>query len=319
MTFSLLIPVCDYDIIALVHSMKSCLNKFPEFLEIIIGDDGSTTENHAKYKALEGGGLRVIRSKKNIGRSAIRNKLALEAKGDYLLFIDADTMVPSTAEIYLKNWIESIPLARVISGGILYHQSPPGDPDKMLRWKYGINREQKKATQRNKHPHASFSSFNFLIDKTIFSTLRFNEELKQYGHEDTLFSYQLKKAGIEIIHIDNGLYHEGLESNGEFLHKTKQGLENLSRLFDRVTDERTFISSVRMLRLYEKIRFIRVRLILVAILVRFRERMEIRIDSANPSIWLFQFYKICMFCAFREIHRRRKRILPLILPESLDL
>jgi hypothetical protein len=64
---------------------------------------------------------------------------------------------------------------------------------------------------------------------------------------------------------------------------------------------------------------LRVRLILVAILVRFRERMEIRIDSANPPMWLFHFYKLCVFCAYREIHRRRRRILPVILPESLDL
>jgi glycosyltransferase involved in cell wall biosynthesis len=319
MTISLLIPVCDYDIVALVHSMKNCIGKFPEFLEIIIGDDGSSTEYHSKYKSLEGNGLHVIRSKKNIGRSAIRNKLALESKGDYLLFIDADTMLPSTAEAYIKNWIDVIPLARVISGGILYHESKPGDPDKILRWKYGIKREQRKASQRNKHPHASFTSFNFLIDRKIFSTLRFNEELRQYGHEDTLFSYQLKKAGINILHIDNGLYHEGLESNSDFLFKTKQSLENLSRLYDRVTDKRAFVSSVRMLRLYDKIRMLRVRLILVAILVRFRERMEIRIDSANPPMWLFHFYKLCVFCAYREIHRRRRRILPVILPESLDL
>lgn len=319
MNISLLIPVCDYDIVALVHSMKRCIGKFPEFLEIIIGDDGSSTEFHSKYKSLEGNGVRIIRSKKNIGRSAIRNRLALEAKGDFLLFIDADTMIPSTAEAYLKNWIDTMSLARVISGGILYHESPPGDPDKILRWKYGIQREQRKASQRNKHPHASFSSFNFLIDRSIFSKLRFNEELKQYGHEDTLFSYQLNKAGINILHIDNGLFHEGLESNGEYLHKTKQSLENLSLLYDRVTDKKTFISTVRMLRLYNKLRLIRVRLILVAILVRFRERMEIRIDSANPPMWLFHFYKACIFCAYREIHRRRRRILPVIIPESLDL
>lgn len=41
MTISLLIPVCDYDIVALVHSMKSCIGKIPEFIEILIGDDGS--------------------------------------------------------------------------------------------------------------------------------------------------------------------------------------------------------------------------------------------------------------------------------------
>jgi len=306
MTISLLIPVCDYDIIALVHGMKSCMGKIPEFIEILIGDDGSTAENRVRYQSLEGDGVRVIVSEKNIGRAAIRNKLALEAKGDFLLFIDADSMVPGTFEAYINNWLPSMTLSRVICGGILYREFPPGDPDKILRWKNGRKREQMKASDRNKNSYASFSTFNVLMDRTIFSILRFNEELKQYGYEDTLLSYQLKKAGISILHIDNGLYHEGLESNRDFLNKTKQGIENLSKLYDSVTDKRTFSSSVKMLRLYDKLKVFRVTLLLAGIFIRYRERMEIRIDSPNPSLLLFDFYKMCMFSTFREIHARKK-------------
>jgi glycosyltransferase involved in cell wall biosynthesis len=306
MTISLLIPVCDYDIVALVHSMKSCIGKIPEFLEILIGDDGSTSENKSRYKSLEGEGVRIIGSEKNIGRAAIRNMLALDAKGDFLLFIDADAMIPGTAEAYILNWIPYMTSARVISGGILYHESPPGDPDKILRWENGIKREQKKASERNKHPYSSFSTFNVLIDRTIFSKLRFNEEIKQYGHEDTLLSYQLIKAGISILHIDNGLVHEGLESNKDFLNKTKLGIENLSKLYDCVTDKRTFASTVKLVRIFHLLRIFKVTLILAGIFIRFRERMEIRIDSSHPNLWLFDFYKVCMFCTYREIHQRKK-------------
>jgi glycosyltransferase involved in cell wall biosynthesis len=311
MTISLLIPVCDYDIVALVYSMKSCIGKIPEFIEIVIGDDGSTQCYRDKYKALEVDGVRVIRSEKNIGRAAIRNMLALEARGDFLLFIDADTMMPGTAENYILNWIPAMAYSSVTSGGILYHESPPGDPDKMLRWKNGRKLEQRKAAERNKRPYAFFTTFNVLIDRKIFEKLRFNEELKQYGHEDTLFSYQLNKAGYKIHHIDNGLVHEGLESNTEFLNKTKLGIENLSKLYDSVTDKRTFSTSERLLRTYNRLRIFRLTLILAGIFIRFRERMELRIDSSDPPLWLFRFYQVCMFCTFREIHQRRK-ILPFI-------
>jgi glycosyltransferase involved in cell wall biosynthesis len=306
MTISLLIPVCDFDIVALVHSMRSCIGKIPEFSEIIIGDDGSTIENRAKYKSLEGEGVRVITSEMNIGRSAIRNKLALEAKGDFLLFIDADTMIPGTAEAYILKWIPAMASSRVTCGGILYHESPPGDPDLILRWKYGKRREQIKASERNKRPYAFFSTFNVLIDRSIFDIIRFNEDLKQYGHEDTLLGYQLEKAGIKIFHIDNGLIHEGIESNTDFLNKTKLGIENLSMLYDNITDKRMFSSSVRLLRIYRIISILRIPLILARIFIRYRERMEIRIDSSDPSLWLFSFYKMCMYCTFREIHRRKK-------------
>ena len=117
------------------------------------------------YLSLEDDKVKVIVSEKNIGRAAIRNRLTLEAKGDYLLFIDADAMIPGTAEAFLQKWLDYLRYARVICGGILYQLMPPGDPDKILRWKYGRQEEQKKAAERNKHPHARFSTFNVLIDK----------------------------------------------------------------------------------------------------------------------------------------------------------
>lgn len=309
MNISLLIPVRDYDLVALVHIMKNAMDKVPELTEIIIGDDGSSPEYREKYRSLEGKGVRMIVSEKNIGRASIRNRLAMEAKGDYLLFIDADTMVPSTAEAYLRKWLQAAGKEKVISGGILYHDSPPGDPDKLLRWKYGRMKEQKTANERNKHPHSGFSTFNVLFDRSVFSKIRFNEELKNYGHEDTLMGYQLKKAGIGILHIDNGLVHDGVESNREFLVKTKLGIENLSKLYDKVTDKKTFSETVRLLQLYKKLRIFRLTRILAGIFIKYRDRMEISLDSNKISLRLFSFYKICMFCTFREIHRR-KHILP---------
>jgi len=309
MSISLLIPVYDYDIVALVHSMRDAMGKVPEFLEILIGDDGSTPEFKEKYRLLEGGSVRVISSDKNIGRAAIRNKLALEAKGDHLIFIDADVMLPGTAEAYILKWLPMIPIARVLCGGTLYKDSPPGDPDKLLRWNYGKRKEQRKAGERNKHPHAGFSTFNVLIERSVFDKIRFNEELKQYGHEDTLMGYQLKIAGIDILHIDNGLMHEGLESNKDYLSKTKLGIENLSMLYDKVTDKKSFSETVRMLRIYNRLNLLRLTRIFAKIFILYRDRMEIMLDSSKISLRLFEFYKICMFCTYREIHRR-KNILP---------
>ncbi|MGC1390689.1 MAG: glycosyltransferase [Bacteroidales bacterium] len=311
MKISLLIPVFNYDIIALVHSMKNALGKVPEFYEIVIGDDGSSSEYREKYRSLKAENIKIISSKKNIGRAAIRNRLALEAKGDFLIFIDADVILPGTAEAYILKWLPFLKNSRVICGGTIYHDSPPGDPDKLLRWKYGKWREQKSAAERNKHPHAGLSTFNLLIEKSVFSKIRFNEELKQYGHEDTLLGYQLKKAGINILHIDNGLIHEGLESNRDFLNKTKLGIENLSKLYDKVTDKRSFSETVMILRIYNKLKLFGLTRILAAIFIKYRDQMEIRLESGNISLLLFGFYKMSMFCTFREIHTR-KNILPVI-------
>jgi glycosyltransferase involved in cell wall biosynthesis len=310
MMISILIPVHNYDIIALVHSMRDGLERVPEYGEILIGDNGSSPDFRNKYLQLEGAGIRVIVSEKNIGRAAIRNRLALEAKGDYLLYIDADTMIQGTAEAYLLAWLPLINTARVIYGGISYAETAPGDPDKMLRWKYGRKNEQLKASERNKHPHSGFSTFNVMIEKSVFSKLRFNEELKKYGHEDTLLGYQLKKAGIGVIHIDNTLIHEGLESNRAFINKTKLGIENLSHLYDKVTDKKTFTSCVPLLRTYHRLSLLRMTRLLAGIYINYRDRIEIRLDSANTSLFLFKLYRITLFCTYREIHRR-KQIIPI--------
>ncbi|MCE5348002.1 MAG: glycosyltransferase [Bacteroidales bacterium] len=306
MKISLLIPVFDYDIVELVHCMKGAIDKVPELYEIIIGDDGSSAEYKELYKSLEGNNVRVISSENNIGRAAIRNRLALEAKGDYLLFVDADATLPGTAEAYLKKWLTVINRSMVLCGGTLYHGSPPGDPDRLLRWKYGKRKEEIKASERNKHPHAGFSTFNVIFDKSVFSKIRFDEELKQYGHEDTLMGYQLRKAGIDVLHIDNGLLHGGLESNKDFLDKTRLGIENLSRLFDSVTDKKVFSECVRIIRIYNKCKFLRLTQILSNIYLRYSEKMEIRLDTPDMSLCLFSFYKICMFCSFREIQSKKK-------------
>lgn len=305
MKISLLIPVYNYDIVALVHSMKGAMGKVPELCEILIGDDASSPEYSEKFKALEGNGVKIISSDKNIGRAATRNKLALEAEGDYLLFIDADMILPGTAESYLSKYISAIGTSQVICGGIIYSDSPPGDPDKLLRWKYGKWREQKKASERNKRPHSDFFTFNVLIAKSVFSKIRFYEELKQYGHEDTLLSFQLKNAGINILHIDNYLIHEGLESNREYLDKVKLSIENLSMLYDKVTDKNNFCDMLTMLRSYRRISMVRLSLILAAIFIRYRERMEMSLESGKKSNYFFVFYRMCMFCTYREIHRRK--------------
>ncbi len=306
---SILIPVKDFDIVALVESMKRGLENTPQYGEILIGDDGSSDEFRARYLALSGEKVRVVVSETNIGRAAIRNRLISEAKGDQMLIIDADAMVPATPEAYLQAWLPFISKASVISGGIIYREAPPGDPDLLLRWFYGRKKEQKKAADRNKDPYGTFTTFNVLIDKQVFSRLRFNEELKQYGHEDTLFGYQLKKAGIKILHIDNGLLHEGLETNMDYLSKTRFSIENLSKLYDIVTDKKTFSDSVRMLRQYRVLKSFGITGFLAKFYIRYKDRIERRLDSSPVSLRLYNLYRIGMFCAFRGMHAKKTRVI----------
>ncbi len=97
---SILIPVYNYNITLLVSQLqKQAIETFADF-EIIVMEDGSDTflEENKEIEKFENCKYEVL--EKNIGRSAIRNRLAEKAKYDHLLFLDCD------AEIYTPHFIE---------------------------------------------------------------------------------------------------------------------------------------------------------------------------------------------------------------------
>ena len=68
---------------------------------------------------------------------------------------------------------------------------------------------------------------NFLIRKQAFLSIRLNERIVGYGHEDTLFGIRLKENSVIVKHINNPVVHIGLEDFDEYFEKTLEGLKNL--------------------------------------------------------------------------------------------
>jgi len=297
---SILIPVFDYDIASLVTGLQQAIRDYEEYDEIIIGADGCSDDYLEMYRALEKlEKVSLLISEKNVGRAAIRNLLAQKAGSEYLLFIDADALIEGSPRDYLARWLDNCKLAPVIFGGTNYRKTPPDNPDKYLRWHFGYYNEKKSLRKRRKKPYSSFSGFNFLVEKAILDRFKFNEELKKYGHEDTLFAYQLKKAGIPVEHIDNNLIHDGLESNREYILKTKDSISNLNILLDKVTDKRTFASLVNLLRSYNILRMFGITRLLAYVYRKRQRRIEIMLRSTKCSLRIFKIYKLGYFSYHR--------------------
>lgn len=64
------------------------------------------------------------------------------------------------------------------------------------------------------------------------------------GYEDTLFGMQLEQAGVEILHIDNAVYHLVEENSEQFLMKIRRAVRNLDGHIDQMH------SHVKLLRWY---------------------------------------------------------------------
>jgi hypothetical protein len=112
---------------------------------------------------------------------------------------------------------------KVINGGLLYENQKP-EKSKLLRWVYGRNREALPVTKREKKPYLSFLTLNFVIHKKVFEKVAFNESIPNLRHEDTLFSYNLMQKKIKVVHIDNPIYHLGLDVFSQMIKKENESL-----------------------------------------------------------------------------------------------
>mgnify|MGYP002624839681 CR=1 FL=1 len=185
----------------------------------------------------------------------------------------------------------------VVCGGTLYYEKRP-QRDYLLRWTYGMKNEVQSALVRNKHPNDNFQAFNFLIHRNLFMNIRFNELLKNYGYEDTLFRFELTKRDIQVIHIDNPLYHIGIDSNLVYLEKTRQGVENLTLLMESPESQK-LICHMRLLRYYQVFKKTRTVFVVFGIFLIFRRLILHNLNGYHPNMALFNFYKLGYLCSLK--------------------
>ena len=288
---SILIPVYNYDIRPLVTELqRQCIASQIKF-EILVQDDASeifTTENgtitnfnFCSYTV----------NQKNRGRSSVRNMLAHSAQFDNLLFLDADTM-PVNA-FFISNYICQITNdEKIVYGGIVYQIKKP-ENSKVLRWIYGKKREALNVVKRNAKPYLSFLTLNFLIKKSIFKKVSFNENIPNLRHEDTLFSFDLMKNNIEIVHIDNPVKHLGLDLNDNFIIKSEKAIDNLHYLISTKLIDYSYVRLAKMTTFIKKsnLQF------LVSTIFTFIKPILLKnMRSNKPSLLLFDLYRLGYFC-----------------------
>lgn len=293
---SILIPIYNYNAVSLVRSLHNQAEILNIDFEILLLDDASdntlSREENAVLKELSYTKLFELPTK--AGRSIARNFLAGQAQYDYLLFLDCDS--EPVDDEFIKRYI---PFCEgdtvVVCGGTAYKPIVPSK-NRYLRWVYGTRAETKSAQERNKRPNSKFSTFNFLIAKKLFWSIRFNELLRNYGHEDTLFGLELRKRNYVIQHIDNPLYHTGIDTNEVYLEKTRQGVRNLKILLENYQDKDCLIKDIRLLRVYTKIEKYKLSSLFYLNYFLFKKMMLFNFNSRFPSLFLFNLYKLNYLC-----------------------
>ncbi len=222
---SVLIPTYNDDCTHLVSTLQQQAEKLGTAYEIIVADDGSSDQETVRRNRSinDVPHCRLIERHENAGRAAIRNFLAQQARYPFLVFIDADMVVPH--DDYLRRYA-SHPCETVIDGGIMVREG--NGPQHTLRYQYEKSAEGSHlVSDRRKHPYLHFHTANFLVARTVMLEHPFDERFRRYGFEDVFFGKQLKEHQVVVEHIDNPLSFEIFEDNASFLNKTEEGLRTL--------------------------------------------------------------------------------------------
>lgn len=290
---SICIPVYNYDVVPLVNSLVNCI-KEEDDIEILVADDGSLSEFKNRNKSIESlERVHYIERSENSGRSAIRNFLAENASKEYLLFIDADSCIADCS--FIEKYQRALASSDVVCGGTSYHEKPH-DKDLLLRYVFGINREARPVEERQNFPFRSFSAHNFCIKRSLFMDHPFDEQIKSYGHEDTLLGLSLKKRGVHIMHIDNPLIHIGLEPALEFIDKTNTGLENLILLLGNRPELNEMAEEVKVLRYFFTLKSLGLIKVGAFFYSVFKKKLLKNLTGDNPSLFYFDLYKLTYLC-----------------------
>jgi len=302
---SILLPSYNVDLTTLVTSLLTQARVLSVPFEIIIMDDASTDVSVRQKNQLlsQENEVEYIQNEENQGRSKIRNQLVNRAQFPNLIIMDCDAAVVDD-QYLARYWAyksdhPELPNRFVISGGVRYRDEKPSK-EKMLRWKYGVEREVRPAEERNKHPYRSFTPFNIFTTKETFADNGFDESFTAYGYEDTLWGYQLQQKKIPMIHLDNPLYHDGIDNNEDFLRKTRQAVENLYRLMKEDRIPQQFKMDSRLLRTYDN--FYKKGFIPVC---RMYYRLSHKAMEASlcktPNLRIFDSYKL-FYLAYLSFH-----------------
>ena len=288
---SILIPQYNQEVIALLERLEASIpNHIP--YEVVVANDNDQASYPLTQEWLNTRGFRFIQNAKNLGRAKNRNQLAIASQYDLLLFMDEDMMPKNSACI--ERYHDTLQNNDVVVGGHIYEEKKTNS-SYLLHWRYGSTIEAKASS---KNEHKSFSSAVFGIKKSCFNSIKFNESIVDYGHEDSLFGASLEQHSYQIEFIDEPCYHLGLHTNSDFVERSRTAIQTLYQIEQRV-DHPTSQALTRLQEYYtakNRSGIGQLQLGLIQLMQTFWRWMAIQWSSVAA----LQLYKLSCYCQLKK-------------------
>lgn len=288
---SILIPTYNYNITNLLLEVHKQVTGTNIKFEIICFDDCSEmflNENIRTINSLDK--TKIIISEKNLGRIHSRQVLADNAVYSWLLFLDADVIPKS--EKFIKQYINKTEsIYEVIYGGFAYSDLMPTN-NSILRWKFGREYEEIDAIKRNLKPYQVIISANFFIKKNVFNKINSKINRKSYGL-DNYFAALLKQNKINVLHVNNEVYHLGLEDSLTYLKKVEGFIITLLWLYN---ENKMFEHNNKLLNVFVVFKRFKINYLVNLFYKMFNSTIKKNLLGNNPNMLLLQIYKLSYIC-----------------------
>jgi GT2 family glycosyltransferase len=175
-----------------------------DLYEILLSDSGSADGTEEFVRSLNIDNFRFITGE-NRGRSGARNRGVIEAKGDLILFTDADILADEQlleehARLHEEERNIAIVGCEVQVDSLEEYEEARAHPEKRRRLHPETRREL---------PWLYFLTGNASAPKAdLVGAGLFDESFTGYGHEDLELGYRLRKRGMRIRYNPKALnYH----------------------------------------------------------------------------------------------------------------
>jgi hypothetical protein len=131
-----------------------------------------------------------------------------------------------------------------------------------------------------------------MINKAIFDKIQVPVDINGYGL-DYFFGAELKTNNVHITHIDNEVFHLGLDDNNKFLEKTRSALDNLKYMNSNNYIKKHDIS---ILKAYNFLKILLLKSMFYATVNTINNKIEINLMSKKPNLFAFDLYRLAYLC-----------------------
>lgn len=272
---SIAIPVYNYNIRPLVERLHREASSLNIPFEILVCDDASTTV-FQNQSITHFSNTRFLQNSVNRHVAYTRNRLLHEAQYPWILLLDADVFPVS--ETFIQTYINQRDNGCFFQGGFTY---PPVDStdNQSLRLTYGRTIEQ------YKHLH---SCCNLFFNQEELQ-LQFDENITEYGYEDTLFFLDLAQRKIEVTRLSNQVIHASTESNQTYLERSKQACWGLANL---ILQGKIQADEVQLSRVYHQLQHYQLTFVLSLLNKLLSTRIQRNLLGKKPSMTGFKWFKL---------------------------